>query len=59
MAVLVDVSAAGASLVFPHDITWSTTHHSTLNIENKNLAIANISRVSCAHNMSRASMITP
>ena len=26
---------------------------------NKNLAIANRSRVSCAHNMSRASMITP
>ena len=26
--------------------------------KNKNLAIANRSRVSCAHNMSRASMIT-
>jgi len=26
---------------------------------NKNLAVANRSRVSCAHNMSRASMITP
>jgi len=26
---------------------------------NKNLAIANRSRVSCAHSMSRASMITP
>jgi len=26
---------------------------------NKNLAIANRSRVSCAHNTSRASMITP
>ena len=27
--------------------------------ESKNLAIANRSRVSCAHNMPRASMITP
>ena len=31
----------------------------TQNILNKNLAIANRSRVSYAHNMSRASMITP
>jgi len=28
-------------------------------INDKNLAIANRSHVSCAHNMSRASMITP
>jgi len=27
----------------------------TLSVQNKNLAIANRSRVSCAHNMSRAS----
>jgi len=27
--------------------------------QDKNLAIANRSRVSCAHTMSRASMITP
>jgi len=27
-------------------------------VQNKNLAIANRSRISCAHNMSRASMIT-
>jgi len=29
------------------------------NRNNKNLAIANRSRVSCAHNMSTPSMITP
>ena len=39
--------------------TSRTAHPSQLLVINKNLAIANRSRVSCAHNMPRASMITP
>ena len=39
----------------PFSVALSKRRHSV----NKNLAIANTSRVSCAHNMSKASMITP
>jgi len=40
---------------------WRSWESSRLlkTLSNKNLAIANRSRVSCAHNMSRASKVTP